>query len=218
MSEALVDPAIATLRKRGADILFNRRITGLVVQQRLVAALGTNDGPLTLDADDCVVLAVPPWAAQELLPDMTVPNAFESILNLHIPGSPCKPLPTSPRPGSLAWLTAPAEWIFVRHRLRVSITVSAANKLMDRPADELAAAIWLDVAVKALDLSGQQADPARHFGSVKERRATIVANPCCPGRTPPRCTDRDAESGTGGGDWTDTRLPGTIEGAIRSAA
>jgi uncharacterized protein with NAD-binding domain and iron-sulfur cluster len=49
---------------------------------------------------------------------------------------------------------------------------------------------------------------------VKERRATIVANLVQEERRP------GAETGIGNlvlaGDWTDTRLPGTIEGAIRS--
>jgi uncharacterized protein with NAD-binding domain and iron-sulfur cluster len=95
---------------------------------------------------------------------------------------------------------------------RVSITVSAANKLIDRPADELAAAIWRDV-VKALALTGQQAE-LPPFRVVKERRATIVANFVQEERRP------GAETVIGNlllaGDWTNTRLPGTIEGAIRS--
>jgi uncharacterized protein with NAD-binding domain and iron-sulfur cluster len=49
---------------------------------------------------------------------------------------------------------------------------------------------------------------------VKERRATIVANFVHEERRP------GAETDIGNlvlaGDWTDTRLPGTIEGAIRS--
>lgn len=210
LSEALVDPAIAKLRERGAEVLFNRRITRLFVQQNRVTALGTNDGPVALGADDFVVLAVPPWVAGELLPNMTVPNAFESILNVHF-RTTVGSAPEVAAAGFIGLVSGTAEWIFVRPD-RVSVTVSAANKLIDRPADELASEIWRDV-VKALDLTGQQADlPA--FRVVKERRATIVANFVQEERRP------GAETELGNlvlaGDWTDTRLPGTIEGAIRS--
>jgi squalene-associated FAD-dependent desaturase len=210
LSEALVDPAIATLRERGADILFSRRISRLTVQQNRVTELGTNDGPVALDPDDFVVLATPPWVAGELLPDMTVPNAFESILNVHFRVA-TRSAPDVAAAGFIGLVNGTAEWIFVRPD-RVSITVSAANTLIDRPADELATEIWGDV-VKALDLTGEQAN-LPPFRVVKERRATIVANLVQEARRP------GAETDIGNlvlaGDWTDTRLPGTIEGAIRS--
>jgi uncharacterized protein with NAD-binding domain and iron-sulfur cluster len=146
----------------------------------------------------------------ELLPDMTVPTAFESILNVHFRVA-TRSAPDVAAAGFIGLVNGTAEWIFVRPD-RVSITVSAANKLIDRPADELATEIWSDV-VKALDLTGEQAN-LPPFRVVKERRATIVANLVQEERRP------GAETDIGNlvlaGDWTDTRLPGTIEGAIRS--
>ncbi|MGA3003106.1 MAG: hydroxysqualene dehydroxylase HpnE [Acetobacteraceae bacterium] len=210
LSEALVDPAIATLRERGAEILFNRRITRLVVEHDRVIALGTHDGQIALGADDFVVLAAPPWVAGELLPKITVPNAFESILNVHFKIG-VQSVSDVAAAGFIGLVNGTAEWIFVRPD-RVSVTVSAANKLIDRRADDLAAEIWRDV-VKALDLVGTHANQPP-FRVVKERRATIVANFVQEERRP------GAETDIGNlllaGDWTDTRLPGTIEGAIRS--
>ncbi len=210
LSEALIDPAIATLRERGADIRFNCRITRLVVEQDRVVALGTHEGQVAVDTNDFVVLAAPPWVAGELVPDITVPNAFESILNVHFKIA-VQSGPDVAEAGFIGLVNGTAEWIFVRPD-RVSITVSAANKLIDRPADELAAAVWRDV-VTALELTGQQAE-LPPFRVVKERRATIVANFAQEERRP------GAETCIGNlvlaGDWTDTRLPGTIEGAIRS--
>ena len=53
LSEALVDPAIATLRERGAEILFNRRITGLVRRSKTASPRWEpTDGPVALGADD----------------------------------------------------------------------------------------------------------------------------------------------------------------------
>jgi hydroxysqualene dehydroxylase len=210
LSEALVDPAIATLRKRGAEILFNRRITRLAIEHDRVTALGTHEGQAGLDTDDFVVLATPPWVAGELVPDITVPNAFESILNVHFK-IVVHSAPDVAAAGFIGLVNGTAEWIFVRPD-RVSVTISAANKLIDRPADDLAATVWCDV-VKALDLTGQRAD-LPPFRVVKERRATIVANFVQEERRPG--TETDITNLVLAGDWTDTRLPGTIEGAVRS--
>jgi hydroxysqualene dehydroxylase len=210
LSEALVDPAVATLRQSGAEVLFNRRITQLVVEQDQVMALGCHDGPVSLDRGDFVVLAVPPWVAGELFPDLTVPNAFESILNVHFKIEVQADLDVATA-GFLGLINGTAEWIFVRPD-RVSVTVSAANQLIDRPANELADLIWRDV-VKALELAGTQA-ALPPFRVVKERRATIVANLVQEARRPGAATP--IGNLLLAGDWTDTRLPGTIEGAVRS--
>ncbi len=211
LSEALVDPAVDTLRKRGAEVLFNRRVTSLVVERGRVTALGTTDGSVMLDPDDNVVLAVPPWVAGELLPDLTVPNAFESILNVHFKIE-VRPEPDVIEAGFIGLVNGTAEWIFVKQD-HLSVTVSAANKMIDREADDLALTVWRNV-VKALDLSAAQAIEMPPFRVIKERRATIVANVAQEERRPAAQTD--IENLMLAGDWTDTRLPATIEGAVRS--
>jgi squalene-associated FAD-dependent desaturase len=212
LSEALIDPAIATLRKRGAETQFNRRIARLGVEQGRVVALGASDGQVVLDRDDAVVLAVPPWVAADLVPGITVPNAFESILNVHFRIA-VHPGPDVAEAGFIGLVNGTAEWVFVRPD-RVSVTVSAANKMIDRPANDLAAEVWRDV-VKALGLTGAGAE-IPPFRVVKERRATIVANAAQEARRPGAATA--IENLVLAGDWTDTKLPGTIEGAVRSGA
>jgi hypothetical protein len=165
-----------------------------------------------LSPDDAVVLAVPPWIAAELLPGVTVPNAFESILNVHFKltiDPSAAGLGDVAEAGFIGLVNGTAEWVFIRPD-HVSVTVSAANKLIDRPADDLAITIWGDV-VKTLNLDAIEMPP---FRVIKERRATIVANATQEARRPGARTD--IENLALAGDWTDTRLPGTIEGAIRS--
>ncbi|MSP00643.1 MAG: FAD-binding protein [Acetobacteraceae bacterium] len=211
LSEALVDPAIETLRKRRAEVLFNLRVTGLVIGNDRVIALETGDGQIEVDANDSVVLAVPPWIAGELLPDLTVPDAFESILNVHYKIA-LSPEADIEEAGFVGLVNGLAEWIFIK-KDHISITVSAANKVVDRDADELAAAIWRNV-VKALDLEGAEATEIPPFRVIKERRATIVANVAQEERRP--SAETRLLNLALAGDWTDTGLPGTIEGAIRS--
>jgi len=212
LSELLVDPAIETLRKRGADIQFNRRITSLSIEHERVTGFETTDGPVTLDPNDAVVLAVPPWAVTELLPDITVPDGFESILNVHYKID-LAPENAIKEAGFVGLVNGTAQWLFIK-RDHVSVTVSAANKFIDRSADDLADTIWRNV-VKALDLDGERAfDVPPPYKVIKERRATIVANVFQEERRPGAQTD--VANLVLAGDWTDTRLPATIEGAVRS--
>jgi uncharacterized protein with NAD-binding domain and iron-sulfur cluster len=93
----------------------------------------------------------------------------------------------------------------------VSVTVSAANRMVDRTAEDIAAAVWPDVCV-ALGLSGRM--PA--FRVVKEKRATFAATAAQDRKRPPARTG--LVNLALAGDWTATGLPATIEGAIRSGA
>jgi len=203
LSGALVDPAVATLRARGATIHFSRRIAGLEIAAGRVVALQTPDGPVPLAPDDAVVLAVPPWVMMTLLPPLTAPDAFESILNIHFrvaadPGEA----------GFIGLVRGTAEWVFVKPG-HVSVTISAANRMVDRTAEAIATAVWPDVCA-ALGLRGEMPP----YRVVKERRATFAAT-AAQERLRPGARTALANLALAG-DWTATGLPATIEGAIRS--
>jgi len=102
-----------------------------------------------------------------------------------------------------------AEWIF-RKREVLSVTVSAADRMVDRPADAVREILWRDVAL-AYRLPALPMPPAR---IVKERRATFLASPEQLQRRP-AATTRWPNLFLAG-DYTDTGLPATIEGAIAS--
>jgi squalene-associated FAD-dependent desaturase len=203
LSESLVDPAVAWMAARGGAVVTGRRIAGLGVAGGRVTALETPDGPVPVEEGDAVVLAVPPWVATDLLPDLVAPDAFEAILNIHFR------VAADPGPaGFLGVVGGTAEWIFVKDGV-VSITVSAANRLVDLSADAIAARVWEDVKT-ALGLP----NPMPPVRVVKEKRATFAATAAQETRRPA------ARTSLGNlvlaGDWTATGLPATIEGAIRS--
>jgi hypothetical protein len=102
-----------------------------------------------------------------------------------------------------------AQWLFARREL-VSLTVSAADDLADRPAETIAQRLWADTA-RALELPLAPQPPGR---IVKEKRATFAQTPEAARRRPgARTACRNLFLA---GDWTATGLPATIEGAIRS--
>jgi squalene-associated FAD-dependent desaturase len=200
LSESLVDPAVAWLEARGCTVITGRRVAGLWIEAGKVCELATGDGPMPVEA---VVLAAPPWVVADLLPGQICPTEFQAILNIHFrveadPGPP----------GFIGLVGGTAEWVFAK-RGHVSVTISAANRMVDQDAEAIAQAVWPDVRA-ALDLEGRM--PA--WRVVKERRATVAATAAQERLRPGARTD--LANLVLAGDWTATGLPGTIEGAIRS--
>jgi squalene-associated FAD-dependent desaturase len=203
LAAAFVDPALERLRQLGADIHLGRRLAGLKLQHGKVTSLAFTDGEHALEPGDSVILAVPPWTAQELLPGLTVPDAFCAIVNAHFKLAPLSELPLI-----VGLIGGTAEWVFAFSD-RLSVTVSAADRLVDIDSEVLAQALWRDVA--AVHGLPETTPPWR---IVKEKRATFAATPAQNARRPSSSTQWSNLFLAG--DWTDTGLPATIEGALRS--
>ncbi len=212
LSEALIDPAIATLQARGAEIRFNSRISEIILDNGRITAMKGPDGAIALDQDGSVVLAVPPWVAADLLPGLVAPNAFEAILNIHFrhEADPAGPLAKT---GLLGLTSGTAEWLFAKPG-HVSVTISAANRMVDEPARAIAAMVWPNV-VDALGQDERLKDAMPPYRVVKEKRATFAATAEQERRRPGARTALASNLALAG-DWTNTGLPATIEGAIRS--
>lgn len=204
LSETLIDPALERLQSRGADIRIGARLRGFGFAGERVATLDLDSGNEIVAAEDAVVLAVPAPVATRLVPDLVVPDEFRAIVNAHY-----RLALRGDAPWFVGLVGGTAEWVF-RKREVLSVTVSAADRLIDRPAEELAALLWQDVAA-AYDLPPEPMPPCQ---IVKEKRATFAATPAQAARRPGAATRWPNLALAG--DWTATGLPATIEGAIRS--
>jgi hydroxysqualene dehydroxylase len=212
LSDALIDPAVAVLRARGADIRLNNRIAGLTLENNRVSGIRGPDGQISLGSEDAIVLAVPPWVASDLLPGLAVPDDFQAILNIHFRFE-LNTGTSQNTPAFVGLTSGTAEWVFVKPD-HVSVTISAANDRVDDPVQSLAAAVWPNV-VDGLGLPAYLKDRMPPYRVVKEKRATISATATQEARRPPTSTNL-ARNLVLAGDWTATGLPATIEGAIRS--
>src|SRR5208283_5642035 len=147
--------------------------------------------------------AVPPFVARELLPDVDAPDEFRAIVNAHF-----RVEPGPGQPLILGVVNGLSQWIFSYPR-HVSVTISGAEHLIDEPRESLAEAIWREVA--ALGGFGSKLPP---WQIIKEKRATFAATPIQDAKRPPAHTPWANVALAG--DWTQTGLPATIEGAVRS--
>ena len=205
LSESLVDPVLRLLQARGADLSFGHRLRSIAIVGDAVASLDfAAKGQVDIGADEAVVLAVTAPVAADLLPGLTVPDQFRGIVNAHF-----RIEPKENKAPFLGVIGGTAEWIFVKPG-HVSVTISAAEHLIDLPAEDLVTTIWRDVA-KALDLPHV---PMPVWRVVKEKRATFAATPEQLQRRPGPVTQH--HNLYLAGDWTATGWPSTIEGAIRS--
>jgi len=132
-----------------------------------------------------------------------VPTEFRAIVNAHF-----RVAPPAGQPPILGVLNGTLEWLFAFPG-RLSVTISAGDRLIDTPREELAKTIWAEVAsITALPAA------LPPWQIVRERRATFAATPAQDAKRP------HAETAWRNlvlaGDWTNTGLPATIESAIRS--
>ena len=203
LAAAFVEPAVAKLAAGGAAPRLGRRLRRIEFTGDAVGALHFADGVVPVTPDEPVVLALPAWAAAELVPDLTVPGEHRAIVNAHFAQRP--PQGATPMIGVVG---GTAEWVFAFED-RFSVTVSAADHLLEEDAATLATRIWGEVA----QLHGLT-DPLPPYRIVREKRATFAATPAQAARRPSARTRwRNLFLA---GDWTDTGLPSTIEGALRS--
>ncbi|HEV7265883.1 MAG TPA: FAD-dependent oxidoreductase [Falsiroseomonas sp.] len=203
----LVAPAVATLGCHGATLRTGLRLRGLVREGDRITALDFGEQAVPIDAAEYVLLAVPPWEAARLLPEVPTPELHAPILNLHFAHATEGPVRFIGLLGGLA------QWVLVRPS-GVSVTVSAADGSVGLSEEAATRRIWPEVRDAALrfGLHGDWPAVAPRARAVRERRAT-PRHTLLPRPRPPR---RPLANLAMAGDWTLPDLPATIEAAIRS--
>ncbi len=207
LSASFIDPALDYLRARDVSVRLGRRLRSLDLDGNRVTGLDFADGRIPLKASDTLVLAIPPSAVRPLLPGVTGPDEGLPIVNGHFRLSGPAALPDGD--SFLGLIGGTAHWVFPRGDV-ASVTVSGAVGLVDEPPATIAERLWRDIALAL----GRPEKPVPPYRIVKERRATFTQTPEQLDRRP--STRTRWTNCLLAGDWTDTGLPATIEGAARS--
>lgn len=196
LAAAFITPALAKL----PPVNFGRRLIALETIENRLKGLRFADGEIL--ATDKAILAVPAWEIARLIPGLPVPTEHRAIINLHVP------CPT-PGPRLMGLVGATAEWLSWRDGI-ASLTVSAADRLLEEAGPDLARRLWQEVA----GVLGASPALPHDWQLVREKRATFAATPS-QNRLRPRT--HDGPQGVAlAGDWTATGLPATLEGACLS--
>jgi hypothetical protein len=153
-----------------------------------------------------VIVALPAPEAERLL-GLGFGFDYSPIVNAHF----ALREPTSGPPRMIGVLGAATQWVLVRGSV-ASVTVSAADDLVGQTAEEIGSRLWHEVrtTLELLGLAPPETPKAQRI--IKERRATIRQTPGLRRPGPKTAWSNLVLAG----DWTDTGLPATIEGALRS--
>ncbi len=241
LSELFVLPAMKLFRNRGVTVRMKTRIVGFSAEHGCVTGVSTAQEHLPLGRSDHLLSALPPWAFEKIAPislhqsplvDQMSRLAYSSpILSVNLLFSEPVDLPliTGFPQSSVHWIfnrdameqrlipeTRPwLDWSIRNeddiHPTRVaSATVSGADELMGLPDSELGA-LCLEHVRK---LAPKSKATLKSVRAVRDRFATPVLGA---GQGSLRPEARTSLSNLWiAGDITDTGLPATMEGAVRS--
>ncbi len=205
LSETFVLPCLNVLRANGVEIKYYHRLRALLWEGDAVRQLDFNGNPIEVGMKDWVILALPAWFVRDILPDVSTPTDFRSIISAHFRVDDVIPREIS----FTGFVSGIGEWCFVRNGV-ASVTISCAERYRATPTRDLVPAIWREVAL-LYDLDPEFVPTHKIF---LEKYATFAATPQQNALRPTSYTGW--KNLALAGEWTATGLPSTIEGAIRS--
>ncbi len=208
-ADSLIHPAIEYVQKRGAEIHYNKLVNKIGLHHNRITLLRFADQEIKIREHDKVILAVNPSTAKKLLPDIDMPDQHNAIINVHFYAPKLAEKLREEEKYFWGIVGGDVEWFFVKDQV-ISSTTSAANEeLLALPQEELAKRIW-----KNLQLSLDIELKIPPYRVLTEKRATFS---CTPEMNKIRPDNRTSYQGLIlAGDYTNTGLPATIEGAIIS--
>lgn len=213
--DALIGPMVEFLEANHVKVQTNRRVSAMrtLEASHSIRALVLGDEVIELEPNDQLVIAVPPWNAGKLLPNIQTPVDFEPIVNVHfrVDKEVVKDIEL---PEMLGVIHADFEWLFTKpikgsDDIILSTTTSAARELVQKKDEEIAKDVWQQL-VKLMGVKQGRELPAHRV--VKEKRATFS---CVPNGVRPD-VNTVYDNVFLAGDYTNTGLPATIEGAVLS--
>ncbi len=211
LGPAFIDPAIQFIENNGGILRLNTRLRQAWMEGGAVQSLNFADESVTLEEGDQVIFAIPPTRLKQIMPEVDPPMDDASILNVHFRlAAPHKNRRVADS-AFIALVGSLAQWVFIRDDV-VSVTTSAADALGadDIPNDKVVAQIWNEVRI-ALGLSD---GPYERVRVIREKRATPDQSPA--GVRKRLKAETQYRNLFLAGDHTDTGVPATIEGSIRS--
>jgi squalene-associated FAD-dependent desaturase len=214
-------PAVRHIEERGGEVRLACRVRGFEIRGSIVTAALTRTGPVRARV---FVLAVPSWR----VPGLSIPGAsrrlldagrrlgFSPIVTVHLRYR--RPIMDVPMAGLLG---GRFHWLFDRGLVdpgpppglwSYAVVASAADGFVDQSRQEIVRRAIREIGARVASASPSLVESVR---VLRHRRATFRAA-VGSASSRPAILDSGLENLLLAGDWTDTGLPGTLEGAVRS--
>ncbi len=214
LSRLYVDAAENFIRQRAGTIEKGCIASEIMLKDNAVTGIRLQDGRVL--QGDYYISAVPYGSLQRIFPDKIFlpPFSASPIISIHLVfNDPITDYKFA------ALLNSPIQWIFNKEKIYrdsayrglLSIVISGAHLYIDVPSEKL-----VDLALGELKkvLPGTHSAKLLYSKVIKERAATFSPVPGVNLNRPSQKTP--IQNLFLAGDWTDTGLPATIEGAVIS--
>lgn len=211
---ALLAPFPEWLGGKHGRVLTSTSVDHLIVHEGLIRSVQLSDGS-ELHVEN-VVSCIPQRAVDRLLRSSALPSTLPS------------PADMSPIISVYLWydkqwmpfdftaaLGTTVQWVFDKRRTRpglVALTVSAGYGIVTESAEEIVALCDEELRRLFPELQGIELTSAK---VIKEKTATPLFTPESDAQRP-GCRHTGVQNLFLAGDWTQTGLPATLEGAVRS--
>ena len=210
LNDTFVKPAIKKILSKGGVVKANARLKKIIFKNNSVEKIVFNEKTKILGKNDSIILAVTPNVISKILPRVVTPKKTNCILNIHFQlNEENKKIILPGNSFFIGVVGGISDWIFKKKDI-LSITISAANHLNKFSNKKISKIVWNDVK-KTFNLD---ANKIPKYKIIREKMATFVQSPEEIYKKPKIQTQYKNLYLVG--DWIDTGLPATIEGAITS--
>ena len=216
LSDLYVEPAVKYLQSKESEILTNKRVSKINFEDSKVTSLILEDN--TEIKSDFYISAVPFFDFKNLVGESIYNKEFSQvsglkpspIVNIHFKFD--KNIDDVFQERFAGLLNTKTQWIFKVKNDQLCLVISAAKEISEMDKDEI-----LKLAEQELKMCLPDFKNANITGSrvIKETRATFVPDSESLNLRPKNNTSFN--NFFIAGDWTDTVLPATIEGAVKSS-
>jgi hydroxysqualene dehydroxylase len=209
LDKLFIDPTKRFFEIRNINYSLSEKIIAIECKDNKVINISTDQREIT--KFDYVVMAIPPYSVnqissnQKILPDEILKMESSPIITIHIwyKGELfCNKF--------VGLIDSKIHWVF-KNKDHISIVISAASELINFDSEEIIEIVYDELLNYFQNFNKSNIS---YYKIIKEKRATLK---CTSGNEKLRKSIKsDFTNLIFAGDWTNTNLPGTIEGAILS--
>ena len=216
LNKILAEPAESYLHGKNADVILNKKASKINFEDnRITSIIYEDNAEIKTDFYICTAAFydfIKIGGYNNLYDNTVNPENLKSspIVNIHLKfESNISNIFTE---GFIGLLNTSAQWVFKPAKDQLCVVISSAYKTAEMDKDEI-----LKHTIEELYSCIPELKPVKILSSrvIKEMRATFIPD-CSADKNRPGNATKFSNFFIAG-DWTDTGLPATIEGAVKSA-